>query len=212
MIEIKRYVSGLLSSNMYVISEAGHAIVIDPFEDTTPSEGLTVDCILLTHEHYDHISGVNIWKKARDAPVICSRLCAENIRDPRKNLAYYFNEFCELQTWVTLDAVPVHDPAYSCCADKVFDEEMSFAWLGHQWHLFALPGHSEGSIGIILDDEHFFSGDSFLENYETSFRIPGGSKKKWQVVSRPKLKEMPSGMHVHPGHFSDFIYHSGMLN
>ena len=66
MIEIKRYVSGLLSSNMYVISEAGHAIVIDPFEDTTPSEGLTVDCILLTHEHYDHISGVNIWKKARE--------------------------------------------------------------------------------------------------------------------------------------------------
>ena len=34
--EIKRYVSGLLSSNMYVISEGDHAIVIDPFEDTTP--------------------------------------------------------------------------------------------------------------------------------------------------------------------------------
>ena len=64
MIEIKRYVSGLLSSNMYVIIEGDHAIVIDPFADTTPSEGSIIDYILLTHEHYDHISGVNVWKKA----------------------------------------------------------------------------------------------------------------------------------------------------
>ena len=62
---------------MYVVKEGEHAIVIDPFDDTTPSKGLIIDYIILTHEHYDHISGVNVWKKTRDVPVLCSRPCAE---------------------------------------------------------------------------------------------------------------------------------------
>ncbi len=204
MIEIRRYESGLLSSNMYVIAAGSHAVVIDPFSDLTPASGLQVDRIILTHEHYDHISGVNVWKKARDAPVLCSRACAENIQDPRKNLAYYFKEFCELQTWIKLDSLPAYDPHYSCRADAAFEDEMTFEWQGHRFCLFALPGHSMGSIGILLDDDCFFSGDSLLENTEISLRIPGGSKRKWMEIGLPRLKRLPAGIKVYPGHFSDF--------
>ena len=93
MIEIRRYVSGLLSSNMYVLGEGDHALIIDPFEDTAPAQGLTVDTIILTHEHYDHISGVELWKACTGAPVLCSRACAENIQSPKMNLARHFREF-----------------------------------------------------------------------------------------------------------------------
>lgn len=206
MIEIKRYVSGLLSSNMYVIIEGDHAIVIDPFEDTTPSEGLIIDYIILTHEHYDHISGVNAWKKARDVPILCSSPCAENIQDPKKNLAYYFEEFCELQTWIKVETVPDHDKTYSCHADMVFDDETVLEWEGHHLHLFEMPGHSTGSIGIVLDDVAFFSGDSLLENTEVSLRLPGGSKKRWKEIGLPRLQRIPTGVRVYPGHFEDFIH------
>ena len=208
MIEIRRHESSLLSSNMYVVTENGHAIVIDPFEDISPAEGLQIDWIILTHEHYDHISGVNIWKKARDAPVLCSRACAENIQSPRKNLAYYFKEFCELQTWIELDDVPPYDPTYSCFADAVFNDKMFFEWQGHKWKLFELPGHSMGSIGILLDNNCFFSGDSLIENTEISLRIPGGSKRKWNEIGLPRLMELPAGIRVYPGHFKDFVYRS----
>ena len=205
MIEIRRYESGLLSSNMYVIVAGNHAVVIDPFADLTPASGLQVDTILLTHEHYDHISGVNVWKKARDAPVLCSRACAENIQDPRKNLAYYFKEFCELQTWIKLDSLPEYDPGYSCKADAVFSDEMTFEWQGHRFTLFALPGHSLGSIGILLDEGSFFSGDSLLENTEISLRIPGGSRKEWERIGLKRLERLPLGLHVYPGHFKEFF-------
>ena len=211
MIEIRRYVSGLLASNMYVVVEGDHAVVIDPFEDTSPGAGLTVDHILLTHEHYDHISGVNVWKKEYGCPVLCSSLCAENIRDPRKNLAYYFKEFCELQTWKTLDAVPPYDPGYSCAADEVFDDRIAFEWYGHEWNLFELPGHSLGSIGIVLDARIFFSGDSLINHYKTAFNIPGGSRKKWLSVSVPRLEAIPKGTYVYPGHFDGFIYSEDAL-
>ena len=206
MIEIRRYESGLLSSNMYMVVEYGHAIVIDPFDDVSPAQGLSIDKIILTHEHYDHISGVNVWKKARDAPVLCSRVCAESIQDPRKNLAYYFKEFCELQTWIKLDSIPAYNPTYSCSADEVFDDELFFEWQGHQWHLFELPGHSMGSIGIVIDGTCFFSGDSLMENIEISLRLPGGSKKKWNKIGLPRLKELPIGIRVYPGHFKDFAH------
>lgn len=191
---------------MYVIVEGTRAVVIDPFADISPGNGLTVDHILLTHEHYDHISGVNLWKRETAAPVLCSGACAANIQDPRKNLARYFKEFRGLQTWVKLDTVPNFDPDYSCRADASFEDSMTFPWKGHTWRLFELPGHSMGSIGILLDERWFFSGDSLLEHHEIALRLPGGSRKKWKEIGEPRLAALQKGVRVYPGHFEDFLY------
>ncbi len=204
--EIRRYVSDLLSSNMYLIVEGDAAIVIDPFRDTTPGAGLTVEKILLTHEHYDHISGVNEWKKATGAPVLCSKACAENIQNPRKNLASTFEVFCELQTWVKLDKLPDTDAQYVCQADETFENEKVLTWRGHSFMLFEMPGHSLGSIGILLDGQAFFSGDSLIEDCEIALRLPGGSRAKWNAVGAPRLAAIPKGIMVYPGHFQEFSF------
>lgn len=202
----KRYESPLLSSNMYVIIEGKHAIVIDPFQNLEPAEDFVIDKIILTHEHYDHISGVNVWKEKTKAPVLCSKTCAENIKSPRKNMARLFEVFCELQTWMTLDTIPKADEEYTCFADEIFEDEMIMEWLGHSFHLFELPGHSTGSIGILLDNHHFFSGDSLIEGREIELRFPGGNKAKWEHIGAPRLALLPNGVLVHPGHFKEFTY------
>ena len=207
MIGIERYQSGLLSSNMYLIEEEGHALVIDPFADTAPARGLTIDYILLTHEHYDHISGVNLWKEATGAPVFCSEACAQNIRDPKKNLASHFREFCKLQTWIELSGIPATDPDYTCEADLTFEEKTELRWRGHLLECVEIPGHSRGSIGILLDGKDFFSGDSLMENTEIELRMPGGSRKMWETVGRKRIGAVPDGTLIHPGHFDSFILH-----
>ncbi len=206
--EIRRYESGLLSSNMYVIVEGNCAIVIDPFKDVGPSNGLTIDYILLTHEHYDHISGVNVWKKTTGATLLCSKTCAENIQNPKKSLAYHFKEFCELQTWLELDKIPAADPDYTCSADETFEDRMSFEWQGHFFELFEIPGHSQGSTGILLDKKEFFSGDSLMENSEIELRMPGGSRKKWGEIGSKRVGAIPEGTRIWPGHFKSFILHT----
>ena len=205
MIEIRKYVSGLISSNMYVVVEGDHAIVIDPFADTAPLMGLRIDYILLTHEHYDHISGVNVWKEAAGAPVLCSRACAENIRNPKKNLSNHFKEFCELQTWIVLDEIPASDPEYCCSADETFEDRMLLDWRGHVIELFEIPGHSQGSIGIMIDGTDFFSGDSLMENSKIELRMPGGSRKSWKEIGSKRIAAIPEGTKIWPGHFDSFV-------
>ena len=204
--EILRFVSDLLLSNMYILKEGDSVIVIDPCCNTAPAEGLHVDRILLTHEHYDHISGVNEWKKLTGAPVLCSEKCAERMSDPKKNLSRIFPVFCELQTWIKLETLPDADQSYSAKADETFSDKHSFFWKGHEVRLFELPGHSPGGTGIIVDDKSFFSGDSLMEDTAVELRLPGGSKKDWETVSLPKLSELPDGMTVYPGHFEPFVY------
>lgn len=201
---IERYESDLLSSNMYVLSENGHAIVIDPFRNTAPVAGLTVDRIMLTHEHYDHISGVNLFKSRITVPVLCSSACADNLRDAKRNMARLFRTFCELQTWISLDRIPESEENYCCQADETFDDETYFEWQGHSFHLFEIPGHSSGSIGILLDDQFFFSGDSLMEDRETELRMPGGTSEKWKKIAKPRLKALPEGLKIFPGHFQPF--------
>lgn len=204
--EIIRYTSNLLSSNMYVIKENNEAIVIDPFQDTTAVKGLNVRKIILTHEHYDHISGVNVWKGITNAPVLCSASCADNIQSPKKNFAGMFEVFCELQNWMKLDEIPVIDIKFSCHADEIFNDVMSFRWHEHIFILFEIPGHSAGSIGILLDNKFFFSGDSLFENQDVELRLPGGNKSKWNEISTSRLALLPNGILVFPGHFRDFTY------
>ena len=204
--EIRRFVSDLLDSNMYLLREGDHCLVIDPCRNTAPAEGLSVDKLLLTHEHYDHISGVNVWKALTGARVLCTEACARNIRDPKKNLSRIFPAFCELQTWLRLDALPEVDLSYSCEAEEIFPDESVFYWRGHTLRLFTLPGHSEGGMGILLDDACLFSGDSLMEDSEVELRLPGGSRAAWKEVSIPRLSDLPEGITVYPGHFAPFAY------
>ena len=203
--EIHRYASDLMDSNMYIIEENGHVIVIDPYRDTTKAGQMTVDWIILTHEHYDHISGVNAWKEKSHAPVLCSAKCAENIQSPRMNLASHFKEFCELQAWKQMDTELEYDNNYVCSADKTFEDEAIFDWKGHQLKLFTIPGHSQGSIGILIDDIYFFSGDSLLQGMKVEFRMPGGSRKDWEKIGKQRLDSVPDGIKVLPGHNIEFI-------
>ena len=210
--EIRRYPSDLLMSNMFLIVEERRTIVIDPSRDLGPAEGLTIDRIILTHEHYDHISGVNAWKASTGAPVLCSRACASRLTSPTRNLAAIFEAFCELQTWVSLDRMPDVDTEYSCQADETFDDRLELNWMGHTLWLMELPGHSPGSIGVLLDGAGFFSGDSLLENRPIELRFPGGSKKQWASVGAPRIATLPAGVHVYPGHFEDFFYNGKSID
>lgn len=204
--KIYRLVSDLLASNMYIIEENNHAILIDPYIQKGSMKNLIIDKIILTHEHYDHISGVNYYKEKYNVPVLCSNACAKNIENPRKNLSRYFDALYEIQDWIDTGIQPVIDYNYRCHADETFCDELVMEWQNHQLNLKEIPGHSEGSIGIFVDDKDFFSGDSLILGHEVNLRFPGANKYLWETVGKQQIESVDAGTHIWPGHFEDFIF------
>ena len=203
--QIVKIDSGLLHSCMYVVTDKKHALVIDPCKDVGLADEFKIDYLIITHEHYDHISGVNEWKLATKAPLLCSKTCAKNIMDSRKNMSRYFDVFCEMQTWMPTEQLCIEPVDYYCYADMTFQDIMIFNWQEHKVTLQEIPGHSAGSILINIDNNDFFPGDSLLKDCDIELRFPGGSAKKWIETGKDRIAAIPKGARIWPGHFESFV-------
>lgn len=200
---ITKYIPGQAYANMYVLEENNHLIFIDPGIVDIDMTGKTLDYILLTHEHYDHISGVNYWKEMTGVKVVCNEKCAEGIKELTRNLSYMFKEFCEIQS-VRKIVEPVENLNYSAEADITFEDTYEMVWQGNEIKIFATPGHSAGSESILVNGERLFSGDALFKDYPVTGIFPGSSKQDWQEIGLPRLKALPESIMVYPGHFEEF--------
>ena len=103
MLEVRRFINALMSSNCYlVVDEASrHCICIDPASEKSlreieniENDGLTLDYIILTHEHTDHTWGCNALVERFGAKVICSETCKQNLS---KEFQAYFLLYYDTQ-------------------------------------------------------------------------------------------------------------------
>ena len=81
-----------LKANMYLIHENRCGILIDPYDDPVMNAGIEnaverVDYIILTHEHYDHISGIDALRQRFQSRVLCGGICGERIRNATDNFS-----------------------------------------------------------------------------------------------------------------------------
>lgn len=209
--EVLAFVTPHLASNMYLLAENSRGILIDPcegFAGQIEEKCRGIDYILLTHEHYDHISGTNALRERYRCPVVCSAACGQRIGNSTHNFSRYYEAYATVQTGepVPESLLPVEE--YFTHADEVFSGQRTLSWQGHQMVLKETPGHSPGSMCILLDGSTLFSGDSLLQGDIAITRFPGGSKQQYEQVSLPWLRALPEETVVYPGHYGAF--HLGM--
>ena len=195
---VNSYTFEPISSIMYIIIENNEALVIDPnISDEAfrllSESGVSKVLILLTHEHCDHITGVNWFREHFETTVLCSEKCAENIEKPDKNFSQYFDVLLMGKN------TDLHMKPFSCSADKTFRGDVELHWNGHKLYLRECPGHSEGSICIILDDMYAFTGDYLIPNQKVFTNIPGGNKKIYNETTVPYLVTLNKFI-IMPGH------------
>lgn len=205
--EILSYDFYPIDSRMYLMREKNKALVIDPCVSDEALQEMKKDkidtiLVLLTHEHYDHISGVN-WLRENfsDVYVLCSLECAKALPKPSKNLSNFWEVLFVGKDKETQEYVRnMNIKPYSCEADGIFVGEKALEWEGHSFFLRETPGHSLGSICIEMDGKALFSGDTLVTGYSTITRLPGGSKKTFAQMTLPYLKSLDEEFMVYPGH------------
>lgn len=201
--EIYEYESGLIDSKMYILLEQYSALVIDPCINDQAFSMLEEQKIqdvqvILTHEHYDHISGVNEFKQRFACSVLCSECCAENVQDTIKNASKYFMIALMNQKLSPEKYCKRFD--YVCEATDTFSCKMTFTWMGHSCILRETPGHSPGSACLLIDSRILFSGDTLIKGQKIITRLPGGDEYAYQMETKPFLDSLSPEVIVYPGH------------
>ena len=159
MLLLERWTEPLAESNCYLLGEAGRAVVIDPNDPRGPLErlealGWTPERILLTHEHCDHMAGLealrNRWPGVR---VAATAACSAGLGDTRLNMTR------RMEVYLAFRGKPgVSYPPFVCRpADETYEHAWEYVWRGHRLRAVALPGHTPGSAGIFLDGDTFFA-------------------------------------------------------
>lgn len=204
--DVHQFIMPVITSNMYVLIAGEEALVIDPnisaeAETLLAEAGVKSCTVLLTHEHYDHISGVNRLRQLYSCRVICTKACAERIQNPRKSCASSFSVlFLSHDSADRKTIEGLIDTEYSCFADESYSDYMELLWHGIRICLKELHGHSPGSQIIHLDDIYVFTGDNLNPNLETITRLPGGSKKSYEEEVVPYLRNLREDSLIFPGH------------
>ena len=205
-LQVCRYSMPGIDSSMYVSIEEAEALVVDPhisdrMMTSLDERGVKKLLIFLTHEHFDHISGVNALRARFDCHVICTKAAAEIIPDPNRNLAKFWDV-------LLMDKSPeekavgesVKDEEYSCQADECFESDTMYSWQGHMIKAVVAPGHSKGSALFFFDEKALFSGDSLVNGAGVICRLPGGKWKIFEEKTLPLLRDLADDMVVFPGH------------
>lgn len=204
-LKVLQYPMPAIDSNMYIIVGETEALIIDPNVNLEAIEllkkiGIEKCQIVLSHGHFDHISGVNFFRENFKCNVICSEKTSKDIVDPGSNLAKYW-EFLVMDKSDEIKdiAVRIKDEDYSCYADEALKEDTTFEWTGHTVRFLLAPGHSAGSMLIFVDNV-LFTGDSLVNGAGVNCVLPGGSWKIYQKVTKPIIEKISDDKMIFPGH------------
>ena len=168
-----------------------------------------LDCkaIILTHSHFDHITGIAQLKQAFPNAKIAIHKdeMSELINPPGPMGEAVIRFFGSMEL---IQAVADQPPADIALYDGASLDSVTGPGLGAEnWKVISTPGHTPGSICLYNKNENeLISGDTiFAYGGYGRTDMPGGDEAQIMHSLALLRETIPSGTHVYPGHDSDFI-------
>ncbi len=185
---------GPVQENCFLVRQQGsdRAVIVDPGEEAPrllgaiEQWGVTLDAILLTHTHFDHVGAVAPVAKATGAPVYCPEL-------ERGVLA----DIMRFVPW------PGFGPFESYEADHLVSGGERLTLAGIDFDVTFTPGHSPGHVTYAVADDDgtaLFSGDVLFQGSVGRTDLPGGDHARLLQSIGELLDAYPDDAVVHPGH------------
>lgn len=164
--------------------------------------------IILTHSHFDHITGIAPLKSAFPAAKIAIHKSEANelTNPPGPMGGAVIRFFGDLRLAQEVSKQP--------SAEILLEEGMNLSCVtgaesgGENWKVLSTPGHTPGSICLYNSQEKvLISGDTiFAYGGYGRTDMAGGDEAQIMASLSRLQKEIPAGTVVYPGHDSSFIF------
>jgi glyoxylase-like metal-dependent hydrolase (beta-lactamase superfamily II) len=192
VIDVRMHTVGLVQENCFLVSAAGgeRAVIVDPGDEAPrllraiEEAGVTLDAILLTHTHFDHVGAVAPVARATGAPVYCPRL-----------------EVPVLQDVMAFVPWPGFGPFESWDPEETVEGGETLELAGMTFDVLFTPGHSPGHVTYAVRGEPaLFSGDVLFEGSVGRIDFPGGDGPTLMRSIAMLLDRFDDDTRVYPGH------------
>ncbi len=179
---------GVMDMNCYLITnENNECFIVDPGFDADSiikhidSRGYKVIGILLTHGHFDHISGITCY----DVPVYINEKEIELFDDAYLNGAFYYNID-------TIKANTLKEITYIKDGDRIqFGQEPII--------VYETPGHTRGSVTYKYKED-LYTGDTLFRGTVGKWDFPTGSQQTLKETIIKLFRTLDHKLNVYPGH------------
>jgi hydroxyacylglutathione hydrolase len=190
--DVRMFTVGPVAENSYVVRREGsdRGLIVDPGDEpdkllgAIDALGVTLDGILLTHTHFDHIAAVAPVAKATGAEVWV----------PEKE-AFVLADINSFVPW------PGFGPFESYEAEHTLEGGERLELAGFDIDVLFTPGHSSGHVTFsIPEEEAVFSGDVLFQGSVGRTDLPGGDWDTLLESLRTLVDTLPADTTVYPGH------------
>ncbi len=187
---IKQLIVGSMGVCCYIIGceKTKKGAIVDPGGDetlilnTVKSMGLTIEYIIATHGHPDHVCGNRMLQESTGASIVMHESDAQYFEQPETKS--YFS-------MLGLEASPPTDIAV---------KEGDFITIGEEkLEVIHTPGHTPGGM-CLYNAPDLITGDTLFVGGIGRTDFPGGSYKELIDSLKTKLIALPDDTIVWPGH------------
>lgn len=187
-------VRGIIETNAYFyIDEATkHGFLIDAGAEAEKllqiikDNAWTIEKILITHGHFDHIGAVEQISKTLNIPYLAHRNSQMYLTDPTYNLSTFFGK-----------DIVLHNAEY-------FDDEAEITLAAapdNKLKVIHTPGHTKDGVTYYdAANAVAFVGDTIFKHSRGRTDIPGGDEKQLLQSIKNKIFTLPDETTLYSGH------------
>ena len=182
---ITLFTGGPVETHCYLITLPEGNLLIDAPEGASDYfKNSTIDMLLLTHAHFDHVMDAAKIVKEYQCPIVMHATTEVLLAD----------RMLFRRLGLNIEVEPVQATTY-------LEEGGNQILLGKSFDLYEVPGHCPGSICLYDPEaEILYGGDVLFAGGVGRWDLPGGDRDLLLNGIRQKLLTLPHQTRVLPGH------------
>lgn len=186
---LKAFTVGPMEANCYILynPDKREGLIIDPGAEGSrlikfiKQEKISINYIINTHGHPDHIGANRKIKEHTNAPILIHQYDAPMLTKSASVLSFLF---------------PLESS--SPPADTFIKDGDLIECAGMKLKVLHTPGHTPGGISLLIDDS-IFTGDTLFSGSIGRSDLPGGSQEVL-LNSIKKILSLDENLIIYPGH------------